>query len=123
MPHCILELSNNIADKPDMTSLFKKIHEFLAASGDVQLEQIKSRVRVSDEFYIGSGQSSKSYIYLQLSLMTGRSLELRQSFGSKLLEFVEQAFSLSKLDPNCSITVEVREMERSTHFRTSCIVS
>ena len=118
MPHCILELSNNVIDKPDFQALFKRMHESLASSGEVNLEQIKGRVRISDSFYIGGGLNNKSYIYLQLALMTGRTLELRQSFGAKLLEFIEQAFPFSKKDPNCSITVEVREMDRQTHFRS-----
>ena len=119
MPHCVLELSSNVQDKPDFKALFKQIHQFLASSNEVTLEQIKSRVRISENFYIGSGATNKSFVFLQLSLMTGRSLELRQSFGAKLLEYIEQAFPLSKKDPCCSITVEVREMERQTHFRAA----
>lgn len=47
MPHCILEYSANVVDRPDVTRLLKEIHDALMATGLFTLTDIKWRKHAS----------------------------------------------------------------------------
>ena len=117
MPHCVLEYSQNIVDQLNYREFFQRLHALLSASGEIQLDQLKSRIRRVDEYYIGDGSPKNAFVYLQISLLSGRSQAVREEFGAQAFELLTSCFPRSQKELSCSITLEMREMERSTHFK------
>jgi 5-carboxymethyl-2-hydroxymuconate isomerase len=119
MPHCVLEYSANIKDSVNFPSFFSRLHEILTASGDIQLDQIKSRWYSREDFVVGDGSEKNAFVYLQISLLSGRSPELRKRIGAQAFELLADQFPISQRDLSCSITLEMREMDRETHFKAT----
>ncbi len=117
MPHCVLEYSANVKDSVNFQEFFSRLHELLASSGEIQHNQLKSRWHCRDNYYIGDGNVKNAYVYLQISLLTGRSLEVRKKIGAQAFELLTSQYPRSQRDLSCSITLEMREMERETHFK------
>lgn len=117
MPHCIIEYSSNVKDSVNFPEFFKRLHELLASSSDIQLDQLKSRWLRREDYFIGDGSPQNAFVYLQISLMTGRTLELRKQLGQSALDLLASYFPRTQAELSCSMTVEMREMERETHFK------
>ncbi|MDZ4786706.1 MAG: 5-carboxymethyl-2-hydroxymuconate Delta-isomerase [bacterium] len=117
MPHCILEHSINIIEKIDAKIFFEKLHKIIIDSGPFNLSQIKSRVIAQNHYYVGDGSPNSGFIFLQISILSGRELLIKQTLGERALKYMEAVFSESKNNLNCSITVEIREMDKETHWR------
>lgn len=117
MPHCVLEYSANVKDSVNFQEFFARLHEILASSGEIQHDQLKSRWYCRENYFIGDGNAKNAFVYLQISLLTGRSLEVRKRLGEQAFELLVSQYPRSQRDLSCSITLEMREMERETHFK------
>jgi 5-carboxymethyl-2-hydroxymuconate isomerase len=114
MPHCILEYSANIPEAFNTRDFFSGLHRILAGFPSIDLERIKSRAIRQADFMIGSGASNRAFISLQISLMSGRSEELRQKLASDAHAFLHDHFAGAISELDCSVSVEIREIDRGT---------
>ena len=119
MPHFVLEYSDNILEEVDLKDLFKKLHTLLVDVGPFNLSDIKSRAIRHKEFHVANGQKSNAFVHLTLSIFKGRDLSIRQAVAEKILSFLKGEFARSFEKLNCSYTVEIREMEKETYFKTT----
>ena len=119
MPHFVLEYSDNILEEVDFKDFFKRLHTLLVHVGPFNLSDIKSRAICHQEFYVANGQESNAFVHLTLSIFKGRDLGIRQTVGEKMLAFLKGEFARSFETLNCSLTVEVKEMEKETYFKTT----
>jgi 5-carboxymethyl-2-hydroxymuconate isomerase len=119
MPHFVLELSDNVLEKPDFKEVFKRLHTLLVENGPFHLEDIKSRAVVHANYVVADGDEQNGFVHLVLSIFKGRDLTLRQTLGEKLLSFLKQEFARSYEALNCSITVDIVEIERETYFKAA----
>ena len=107
MPHCVLEYSHNVSDRVNFKELFQKLHQLMVDTGAFKLERIKSRVVPQDNYYIGDGNRENTFIYLQISILTGRDLALRKSLSNSALELLKNYFPKALAQENCSMDREV----------------
>ncbi|MBX7145362.1 MAG: 5-carboxymethyl-2-hydroxymuconate Delta-isomerase [Oligoflexia bacterium] len=119
MPHCVLEYSSNVLDQPDFGALFKELHQLLSSSGHIQLDQLKSRAIRHEQYFVGDGAPDRAFIYLQISLLSGRDNTVRVALGEQAFAFLQKCFPRSLKELRCSMTLEMREMDRETHFKIS----
>ncbi len=117
MPHCILEYSANIPDKVDFPAFFSQLHEALSASGHIDRARLKSRWIRHDSYYVAEGSPRSSFVYLQIALISGRSEEIRKDLGERAFALLKQFFPISSREISCSMTLEMREMLSTTHFK------
>ncbi len=117
MPHCVLEISSNVEDQPDFRELFEKLHSFIVANSDVVLATLKSRMLRYDNFYIGSGDPESSFIYLNISMMSGRTEEVRVSLSRGALEILTKYFPKACASGKCSINVGIQELNKKTYSK------
>ena len=117
MPHCVLELSSNVEDNPDFRQFFSKLHAFIITVSDVALETLKSRVAKYDQYYIGSGRPEVSFIYLTISMMSGRSEKVRQEISQGALALLCEFFPCARDSGSCSINVGIQELNRETYSK------
>lgn len=115
MPHCVVEYSGNIPDRFEYRAFFKKLHQLMVDTGEFKLERIKSRFISHDNYYLGDGDQENYFVYLQISILTGRSSSLRQKLSRDALVLLKEYFPKAIKSQKCSMTVDVREMDREAH--------
>jgi 5-carboxymethyl-2-hydroxymuconate isomerase len=111
----VLEYSHNIPDQFKFKDFFEKLHQLMVNTGAFKLERIKSRLVPHDNFYIGNGNTENTFVYLQISILTGREVSLRKHLSSAALELLKEYFPKTLATNNCSMTVDIREMDREVH--------
>ncbi|MBN8548606.1 MAG: 5-carboxymethyl-2-hydroxymuconate Delta-isomerase [Deltaproteobacteria bacterium] len=119
MPHCVLEYSANVKDSVNFQDFFASLHKLLADSGEIQHDQLKGRWYCSENYFVGDGSPKNAFVYLQISMLSGRTAELRKRLAGQAFELLSAQYPRSQRDLSCSITVEIREMDRETHFKVS----
>ena len=119
MPHCTLEYSANIPIKFDANAFFSSLHEELSSLGSIQIEKIKSRAVRHEDYYMGNGDPKNAFVYLHVALFEGRSEVARRDISNRAYEVLQRYFSPAVTGLHCSITVEVREIERATFSKLS----
>jgi 5-carboxymethyl-2-hydroxymuconate isomerase len=117
MPHCILEYSANIADTPDWRQLFLKLHTRLAATGQFQLADIKSRAVCHEVHFSGDGAQDRAFITLNIQMLDGRSDEVKKEISALAAELVAGFFPLSMKNQKTSITVQICDIHRASYQR------
>ena len=121
MPYFKLEYSANIKEKVDLKKLFSSCHDILVNTINADLSKCVSRAISYDNFHVGSGQSNKAFIYLEISLLEGRLLPKLQEMGEQILKLLESYFTNSIKDLNTQISVRVVEFSSSHYFRTTSL--
>ncbi|HKV08801.1 MAG TPA: 5-carboxymethyl-2-hydroxymuconate Delta-isomerase [Thermoanaerobaculia bacterium] len=115
MPHCILEYSANLPESPDFQALFRELHEVLVASGEFKLEDIKSRAVRHEVFRIGDGDPKRTFVAMNLCLLSGRSDEVKAGLARSILELLKRAFARTLAETACSLSVQVSELHRPSY--------
>lgn len=119
MPHCVLEFSANVVDQVNFPEFFSKLHDLLSESGHIDKARLKGRWVRHENYFVGDGTARNAFVYLQISLLSGRPLEVRQALGKRAFELLQQYFPRSQRELNCSVTLEMREMQDEAHFKIS----
>lgn len=112
MPHVILEYSANILkqEKESIHHIFPVIHKMLTQYLPTQEGGCKSRSKQYDTFYLGDGNTNNAFVYLELKICKGRSLETQSMVGEKLLAMLQQQFANTAKALKLDITVQVTEL-------------
>jgi 5-carboxymethyl-2-hydroxymuconate isomerase len=117
MPHCILEHSANVLDRPDFGRLLGELHRALVATGEFVLPDIKSRVVAHETFLVADGAPDRSFVALEIQILDGRSDETKARLAELAHALVTAAFPESLARQRCSITVQVSDIHRASYRR------
>lgn len=117
MPHLVLEYSANVLDTVEPKALFDELHHALLEFETFPLDDIKSRVVRYTDYFIGDGDARNAFVHLNFSLLSGRDISVRQRITQACLKVLTQRFQRSVEHLHCQVSVEVREMERSTYAK------
>lgn len=115
MPHIVLEYSQNLIAHVNVPQLLTDLHTALGAQPDIDLKKIKTRALVLADSVVKDNEYGQGQmLHVTVSVLEGRSVELRKQYGSVLYDILKAA----KPDkfPDCALTLEVREMTRETYF-------
>ena len=114
MPHCTLEYSSNIPLEVDARRFFAGLHEVLSSFDTIKIDKIKSRAVRHQDYFIGDGKKDLAFVYLQIAMFSGRDVATRKSVADKALRYLREQFDHALAGLQCSVNVEVREIERAT---------
>ena len=117
MPHILLEYSANLAHPPSHRAVFADLHEAIRPMESVNVADLKSRAVRHEDVYIGDGEPSRTFVHLQVQLLSGRDQSVRQRLAKECMRVLESHFQNTAGKPPCQMSVEVREMERSTYVK------
>lgn len=117
MPHIILEYSANISGAPEPRTVFADLHEAIRPLESISVADLKSRAVVRDAIYVGDGDRDRAFVHLQVQLLSGRDQSVRQRLAKECMRVLESHFNERVAGPKCQLSVEVREMERSTYVK------
>ncbi len=117
MPHCILEYSANVPDRPDITRLLSEVHGELVATGLFTLADIKSRAVAHEQFLIGDGDPARAFVTLTIQILDGRGDEVKARISEAAMEVLKRFFPESLAGRICSLTVQVCDIHRASYRR------
>jgi 5-carboxymethyl-2-hydroxymuconate isomerase len=117
MPHCELEYSANVLDKPDNHIILKAIHDVLDRTKLFSLNDIKSRVTVHRDYLIGDGGQDRAFVALNISILSGKDEAAKKRISEDCIQILKDFFPKSIETLKLSITVQILEMDKGTYAR------
>jgi len=115
MPNVTLEYSGNLANQFDARKALLKLNESLAATGEFKEADIKSRAVPLDTFLVGTSPGERAFIHLKLSILSGRSTELKRDISRKLLQVLQALGEMPEFE--VQLCVEVLDNDRETYSK------
>ena len=119
MPQITLQHSDELAINMNYEEFFSTIHNLLSDTADIDISNCKSRVIKVDNIYIGDGDPDQRFVHLEVKLLEGRSKQLKDRIGKKLLNELKQVFVDSGDRGSVQITVEIIDINRDNYFKFS----
>jgi 5-carboxymethyl-2-hydroxymuconate isomerase len=117
LPHLTLEYSSNVRIDRDLTTLFADLHDILEQTGGVRRDNCKSRARSVETFLIGSGSPRDAFVHLDIRLLNGRAVDVRQRICQQAKNAITAWFESSLESLDLQVTVEVREIDRRCYAK------
>lgn len=113
MPHLTLEYTDNLRSFKPANALLA-LNRVLAASGEFQENDIKSRALPLHTFLVGTGAVDYAYIHVKLALLSGRSAEKKSALSTALLDALRESSADSGHRP-LKLTVEIVDLDRASY--------
>jgi 5-carboxymethyl-2-hydroxymuconate isomerase len=121
MPHVIVEYSENLAQRVDISELIRLVHETLAATNAFPLEAIRTRGAPRADVRIADGDPRNAFLAIVGRIAPGRSQQLRHDLGKTLFEAIRDYLGDVSAAIPLSLTVELQEIDQTSNFRHSSI--
>ena len=110
MPHLRLEYTDNV--EIDAKPLFKQIHEQLVETGAINMKGMRSAAMQLADYWLADGYEGYRYIFVTLTIRSGRSKETRREFAERIMRVLNDTFGPLRDDGGyLSLHVDIREME------------
>ena len=119
MPHVTLEYTNNVDQDIEFCDLFSELHQVLASTAGIDVNNCKSRAIRLHTYHIGEGQTENAFVHLEIQLLEGRPAELKREIGQRGLQVLARHLNPSLGKYDLQITLEVRDMQRQSYFKFS----
>ena len=116
MPHISLQYHHLNDKTQDFRSFFHQLHSLLNQTAGVKTEDCKSRVIPVSDATVGTGPGDQDFVHLEIRLLEGRSAEVKQLIGDRVLELLKEKFGGAK-NPSTQISVEIVDMARTGYFK------
>lgn len=119
MPHVLLEYTDNLAKRPNPAVFFADLHRALAATKACAIGDIKSRAVCRADALVGDGSpgTADAFVALQVRVLAGRDVSVRQQLLAAAARCVEAHFGAEAAGGRCQMSVEIAEMERATYTK------
>jgi len=117
MPHLHVEYSDNLRDL-DVDRLLLRLNHTLVGSGQFADElDIKSRAVAMASYRVGTALSERAFAHIKLSILSGRSPEVKRQLSTALLEVLKEAVpAVAGVD--IQLCVEVLDIDRDSYSKT-----
>ncbi len=115
MPQLYLEYTANLPDF-DAGAALAGLNNALAATGEFEEHDIKSRAQRLDSFAIGTSADTRAFVHVRLALLSGRSAETKRMLADTVLQ------ALEKTGPwpagmDVQLTAETVDMDRGSYAK------
>lgn len=121
MPQMVVEYSDNIKAL-NQQDLMLNLNHALFDTGLIDHPfNIKTRIRVNQDFLIGFGDNHQAYIHVRLGILTGRTLEQRQRMSAQLLACLKDFDQYQASGLEIQLCVEIAEMPKEVYGKISVL--
>jgi 5-carboxymethyl-2-hydroxymuconate isomerase len=118
MPHLTLEYTAGLRPNVEFEDLFARLHVLLSDTAGIKQGNCKSRAIELSEFYVGDGTSADGFVHLAVRFLEGRSAELKQEVGRRILAVLGECFGVpAPPGDGPQITVQIEDIERAAYFK------
>ena len=114
MPHAVIECSENLAPMLRKEYICQKAFAAMDKSGLFVANDIKVRLHVASDSYVGTKGPEGSFIHTIIYLMEGRTVQQKQQLGASMCEHLKQI--APQID---SLTVDVRELNKDLYQKAN----
>ncbi|MFV5492441.1 5-carboxymethyl-2-hydroxymuconate Delta-isomerase [Acinetobacter sp. ASP199] len=117
MPHLHIEYSDNLQNL-DIKPMLLGIHQALCTANYIQNpNDLKSRAIRQHDYVIGLDlNTTQAYVHAKVSLLSGRSPELKQAISQCVLEVLQQHVSAQQ-GLTVQLCVEIVEMPKDCYSK------
>lgn len=116
MPHLHLEYSANLREL-EVDKVLLRLNHALVGSGQFAQElDIKSRARAFEHFRVGVAPVERAFVCVRLSLLSGRSPEVKKQLSGSLLEVLKDAV-VEVSGCELQLSVELVDMDRDSYAK------
>ena len=120
MPHIKLEHTENI-ELSTIKSIFKQLRIILMENISTKEENCKCKAILIPVYAVGNDCDSKHYYHLEISLLKGRSQEVRKKVGQKSFQVLQDRFMKNNEGVLNQFSVEIREMDPRYYFTSNIL--
>ncbi|USW02573.1 5-carboxymethyl-2-hydroxymuconate Delta-isomerase [Pseudomonas pergaminensis] len=116
MPHMYLEYTANLTGLAVEKTLLR-LNNVLMVSGQFAFESdIKSRAVKVESFQVGTSLAPRGFIALRLSLLSGRSVQVKQQLSESLLAALQDLGDWPA-DIQVQLSVQLVDMDRESYTK------
>jgi 5-carboxymethyl-2-hydroxymuconate isomerase len=117
MPQITLQYTDNINQNLDFDELFLEVHTTVSEIAGIAIANCKSRTMKLERYYVARGEAKHAFVHLDIAVLEGRSVELKQEMGSKILDILTKYYAPSIDAVDLQLTVEIRDISRDFYFK------
>ena len=118
MPHILLTTSANLVENTEIPDILRELVAELCRHEAIEPKSVKSYHSLFHTWAMGEGAPA-GFANCTLSLITGRSVELRQRISDAMYARLRTCFKSSLDVGEVSLTFELREMDAETYRKSS----
>lgn len=116
MPHIHLETTADLPENAHIPDILAALVDKLSTYETIQSASIKAYHLLRSNWQMGEG-APPGFCHCTVSILTGRSLGLRQMIASGMYAELKSHFEASLENQEVSITLELREMDAETYMK------
>tara|TARA_B100000315_G_C14167178_1_gene402838 strand:- start:27 stop:392 length:366 start_codon:yes stop_codon:yes gene_type:complete len=121
MPHLQLEYTKNIQTIIHPV-LFEQLFSILNTVAEISLANCKSRSIQINDYQIGSGNHKIGFVHLEIKILEGREIEIRNKIGRDSMEIMKLYFKEFTTKCNIQYSIEILEMKKEDYFTSNNII-
>jgi len=114
MPHIHLLTSADLVENVDLPDILRELVDALSAQESVEPKAIRAYHTLFHTWAMGQG-APNGFAHCRVSLLSGRSAELKGRVADALFDRMKQCFAASAERGEVLLSVELREMDRETY--------
>ena len=118
MPHIKLEHTENI-ELNKIQRVFNQLRNILVENAGVKEENCKCKAIQIPVYAVGNEDDLRHFYHLEISLLKGRSTEVRRKIGQKSLESLKEYFSDNNGKCIKQFSIEIREINTENYFTSN----
>jgi 5-carboxymethyl-2-hydroxymuconate isomerase len=118
MPHLVLDYTGNITQSIEFEALFSSLHLMLCDFAGAEMGACKSRAIKQDNYYIADGADNLAFVHLEISLLSGRSVTVKEQVGNAALALLKQHFATAGHETKIQATVKITDMPAELYFKS-----
>ncbi|AZD78050.1 5-carboxymethyl-2-hydroxymuconate Delta-isomerase [Pseudomonas chlororaphis] len=117
MPHLYMEYTANLPQL-DADKALLRFNHALVASGQFAEYDIKSRAHKVETFRVGTGLSERGFVHVKLSLLSGRSPQIKKQLSQSLLTVLQELCEWPA-GVELQLAVEILDIDRDSYGKLS----
>jgi 5-carboxymethyl-2-hydroxymuconate isomerase len=116
MPHLHLETTADLPENADIPDILAALVEALSEQETVESDRVRAYHSLRSNWVVGDG-APEGFAHLTIAAFEGRPPEWRSAVSKAMMVVLQERFAMSLEAHEVSVTVEVRQMERSSYLR------
>jgi len=119
MPHIIIESSENVRDRCQMSDLIGAVHGAALETGVFPIGGLRTRLFEStvDNYRIADGDENNAFVHITVRIGPGRDLETKRRAGQAIFDAACHALSSAYQESPLAISLEVQEIDADLSFK------
>ena len=120
MPHIKLDHTENV--KPSLIKLvFNELKIIVMEYACVKEKNCKCKAILIPIYAVGSNDTSGHFYHIEISLLKGRSENIKEKIGQKSLQVLQKYFTDINGDHKKQFSIEIRDINPKNYFTSNAL--